>query len=148
MHQQTVNPYILGPTWVNTEKPNLGIYFEKDFSFRVPAPICRQESKCLTAMNAMLLRAVFTEEAGVVGSRPFKNAVARPRHVAAPPSLACKFPKCRKRQRRMNTLSLRPFSSAFLPAPCAALDTRKIFGKGKTCLSLSLSRSSSRDNDK
>ena len=151
MHQQTVNPYILGPTWVNTEKPNLGIYFEKDFSFRVPAPICRQESKCLTAMNAMLLRAVFTEEAGVVGSRPFKNAVARPRHVAAPPSLACKFPKCRKRQRRMNTLSLRPppplRPACHAPRHALHLTLGEFLARGKN-LPLSLSRSSSRDNDK
>ena len=120
------------------------MYFEKDFSFWVPDQICRRESKCLMAMNAALLRTVFTEAAaGVVGSRPFKNAVARPRHVAVPPSLACKFPKCRKRQRRMNTLSLRPPPppSAFLP--CAALDTRRIFGKGKN-LPLSLSLSPSR----
>ena len=29
-------------------------YFDKDFSFRVPAQICRQESKCLMAMLATL----------------------------------------------------------------------------------------------
>ena len=36
--------------------------------------------------------------------------------VTSPPSLACKFPKCRKRQRRMNTLSLRPCDPSLRPS--------------------------------
>ena len=80
-------------------------------------------------------------EAGVVGSRPFKNTVARPRHVAVPPSLACKFPKCRKRQRRMNTLSLRPSPPLFgLPASHALhLTLGEFLARGKNLpLSFSL----------
>ena len=57
---------------------------------------------------------VLSEQYSRRQSRPFKNA--RPRHVAAPPSLACKFPKCRKRQRRMNTLSLRPCAPSLRPS--------------------------------